>query len=172
MMSRAMVVPLAAALAAAVSAPDTDTLARPLSRAALEDKIRGGWAGQMIGVSFGAPTEFRFKGRIIEGPIAWQPDNVSNAIDQDDLYVEMTFAEVMDKIGLDATTEQYGEMFKDSKYDLWHANAGARRLLNRGLKAPWSGHPRYNAHANDIDFQIESDFIGLMTPGLPQEANK
>jgi len=172
MMSRAMVVPLAAALAAAVSAPDTDTPARPLSRAALEDKIRGGWAGQMIGVSFGAPTEFRFKGRIIEGPIAWQPDNVSNAIDQDDLYVEMTFAEVMDKIGLDATTEQYGEMFKDSKYDLWHANAGARRLLNRGLKAPWSGHPRYNAHANDIDFQIESDFIGLMTPGLPQEANK
>jgi hypothetical protein len=61
---------------------------------------------------------------------------------------------------------------KDSKYDLWHANAGARRLLNHGIKAPWSGHPKYNAHANDIDFQIESDFIGLMTPGLPQEANK
>ena len=28
-----------------------------------------------------------------------------------------------------------------------------------------SGHPDYNVHANDIDFQIESDFIGLMTPG-------
>ena len=26
----------------------------------LEDKIRGGWAGQMIGVSFGEPTEFRY----------------------------------------------------------------------------------------------------------------
>ena len=84
----------------------------------------------------------------------------------------MTFAEVMDRLGLEATTEQYGEMFKDSQYDLWHANAGARRLLNHGIKAPWSGHPKYNAHANDIDFQIESDFIGLMTPGLPQEANK
>ena len=157
---------------AAVSAPATASPARRLSRAALEDKIRGGWAGQMIGVSFGAPTEFRFKGRTIEGPIAWKPENVSNAIDQDDLYVEMTFAEVMDRLGLDATTEQYGEMFKDSKYDLWHANAGARRLLNHGIKAPWSGHPKYNAHANDIDFQIESDFIGLMSPGLPQEANK
>jgi hypothetical protein len=139
---------------------------------ALEDKIRGGWAGQMIGVSFGAPTEFRFNGRIIEGPIPWQPDWVSNAINQDDLYVEMTFAQVMDEVGLEATTEQYGEMFKASQYDLWHANAGARRLLNHGLKAPWSGHPRYNAHANDIDFQIESDFIGLMTPGLPREANR
>ena len=63
-------------------------------------------------------------------------------------------------------------MFKDSKYDLWHANAGARRVLNRGIKAPMSGHPKYNLHADDIDFQIESDFIGLMTPGLPREANK
>ena len=96
---------------------------------------------------------------------------IANTIDQDDLYVEMTFAEVMDRVGLDATTEQYGEMFRDSKYRLWHANAGARRNLNRGIKAPMSGHPDFNIHANDIDFQIESDFIGLMTPGLPQASN-
>jgi hypothetical protein len=171
-MRKAAAAGLAAGLALVAAAPAESSSLRRLPRRVLEDKIRGGWAGQMIGVSFGAPTEFKFKGRTIEGPIAWTPDAVSNAIDQDDLYVEMTFAEVMDRLGLDATTEQYGEMFKDSKYDLWHANAGARRLLNRGLKAPWSGHPKYNAHANDIDFQIESDFIGLMTPGLPREANK
>ena len=35
-----------------------------------------------------------------------------------------------------------------------------------------SGTPKYNAHANDIDFQIEADFIGLMAPGLPQCANE
>jgi hypothetical protein len=35
-----------------------------------------------------------------------------------------------------------------------------------------SGSPRYNIHANDIDFQIESDFIGLMCPGLPRETNR
>jgi hypothetical protein len=149
---------------------------RRISRAALEDKIRGGWAGQMIGVSYGAPTEFRSNGKIIEGNLNkyldWSPERLKNSIDQDDLYVEMTFAEVMDKVGLEATTEQYGEMFKSSKYELWHANAGARRNLNRGIKAPMSGHPKYNIHANDIDFQIESDFIGLMTPGLPAEANK
>ena len=125
----------------------------------------------MIGVSFGAPTEFKSNGKIIEGDLpAWAPGNVSNAIDQDDLYVEMTFAEVMDRVGLDATTEQYGEAFRTSKYNLWHANAGARRLLETGIKAPWSGHPKYNVHANDIDFQIEADFIGLMTPGLPNAA--
>jgi hypothetical protein len=145
--------------------------ARRMSRAVLEDKVRGGWAGQMIGVAFGAPTEFRSNGKINEGELRWTPEMLENTIHQDDLYVEMTFAEVMDRLGLDATTEQYGDMFRDSKYDLWHANAGARRNLNRGIKAPMSGHPDYNVHANDIDFQIESDFIGLMCPGLPQASN-
>ena len=145
--------------------------ARRISRAVLEDKVRGGWAGQMIGVSYGAPTEFKALGKINDGVIQWSPERVENAIHQDDLYVEMTFAEVMDRIGLDATSEQYGEMFRDSQYSLWHANAGARRNLSRGIKAPLSGHPDYNIHANDIDFQIESDFIGLMCPGLPQASN-
>ena len=90
---------------------------------------------------------------------------VENSIHQDDLYVEMTFSKVMDTVGLGATTEQYGEMFKDSKYSLWHANAAARRVLNQGIKAPWSGHPKYNMHADDIDFQIEADFIGSDVPG-------
>ena len=143
-----------------------------MSRAALEDKVRGGWAGQMIGVAYGAPTEFKSNGKIIEGELEWTPEMIAETIDQDDLYVEMTFAEVMDSVGLEATTEQYGDMFRDSEYRLWHANAGARRNLNRGIKAPMSGHPKYNIHANDIDFQIEADFIGLMTPGLPREANK
>ena len=55
-------VALAATLAGAQNAAS-----RHLSRSALEDKIRGGWAGQMIGVSYGAPTEFRSNGKIIEG---------------------------------------------------------------------------------------------------------
>jgi hypothetical protein len=148
-----------------------EAVPRKMSRAVLEDKVRGGWAGQMIGVAFGAPTEFKSNGKINEAELKWTPDMIENTIHQDDLYVEMTFAEVMDRIGLGATTEQYGEMFRDSKYSLWHANAGARRLLNRGIKAPMSGHPDYNVHANDIDFQIESDFIGLMCPGLPQASN-
>jgi ADP-ribosylglycohydrolase len=144
---------------------------RRLPRADLENKIRGGWAGQMIGVSFGAPTEFASQGRIIEGPLpAWRPEKVSNAIDQDDLYVEMTFAEVLDRKGLDATSADFGEAFRTSRYNLWHANAAARRLLQSGVMPPDSGRPQHNPHANDIDFQIESDFIGLMTPGLPRAA--
>lgn len=143
---------------------------RTLSREELRDKIRGAWAGQMIGVAYGAPTEFKSLGTIIEAEIKGAPLN--NAIVQDDLYVEMTFARVMDSVGLDATTADYGEAFKNSQYDLWHANAGARRNLNHGIAAPMSGHPRYNIHADDIDFQIEADFIGIMCPGLPRVSNK
>jgi hypothetical protein len=153
-----------------------DRPARKISRQMLEEKIRGGWAGQMIGVSYGAPTEFQSNGKIIEGNLKgfmdWKPERLENALQQDDLYVDMTFAEVMDRIGLDATTQDFGDAFRNTKYSLWHANAAARRLLNRGIKSPMSGLPRYNIHANDIDFQIEADFIGLMTPGLPQESNK
>jgi hypothetical protein len=138
----------------------------------LLDKIRGGWAGQMIGVAYGAPTEFKSNAKIGEWDLQWQEGMLENTIHQDDLYVEMTFAKVMDDLGLDATCEQFGEAFKNSRYHLWHANAGARRALNQGIQAPWSGHPKYNFHANDIDFQIEADFIGLMCPGLPRESNR
>jgi hypothetical protein len=138
---------------------------------ALRDKIAGGWAGQMIGVSYGAPTEFRSDGRINESVLPpWTPARVSNSLGQDDLYVDMTFAAVLDKKGLDATTEDFGNMFRDAKYRLWHANLAGRRNLKRGIAAADSGLPRYNAHADDIDFQIESDFIGLMAPGLYQSA--
>jgi hypothetical protein len=143
---------------------------RRISREELRDRIRGAWAAQMIGVSYGAPTEFKSNGKILESEITG--DDLSNAIDQDDLYVEMTFAQVMDSVGLDATSADYGDAFKDSKYRLWHANAAARRNLNRGIPAPMSGHPTYNLHADDIDFQIEADFIGIMCPGLPQASNK
>ncbi len=138
----------------------------------LRDKIAGGWAGQMIGVSFGAPTEFRYRAQINEDPLPpWKPDRVSNALNQDDLYVDMTFAKVLDDKGLNASTEDFGAMFRDSKYRLWHANLAARRALKRGVPAAKSGTPQYNVHANDIDFQIEADFIGLMAPGLYRSSN-
>ena len=145
---------------------------RRVPLAELRDKIQGGWAGQMIGVSFGAPTEFRTLAKINEGELPpWKPERVSNAIEQDDLYVDMTFAKVLDDKGLDATTEDFGALFQHAKYDLWHANLAARRNIKRGIPASLSGTPKYNAHANDIDFQIEADFIGLMAPGLPRAAN-
>jgi hypothetical protein len=145
---------------------------REIPIAELRDKIEGGWAGQMIGVSFGAPTEFRYREQVFEGEFPkWTPERVSNSLNQDDLYVDMTFAKVLDDKGLGATTADFGAMFREAKYRLWHANLAARRALKRGVPAALSGTPQYNVHANDIDFQIEADFIGMMAPGLPRAAN-
>ena len=33
------------------------------------------------------------------------------------------------------------------------------------------GAPEYNLHADDIDFQIEADYIGFMCPGMPRTAS-
>ncbi len=139
----------------------------------LRDKVKGGWVGQMIGVSYGAPTEFQYLNRMIpedELP-EWNPEMISEALNQDDLYVDITFAAALDHYGLEATPDQFGEMFRDTEFALWHANLSARRALRRGVPGHLSGTPKYNIHANDIDFQIEADFVGLMTPGLPQAAN-
>jgi hypothetical protein len=155
----------------APAAPTSKRGPRRLSRVVLQDKIKGGWVGKMAGAAYGTPDEFKAQGKIMDFVPKWQPEQAAMSINNDDLYVQMTFAAVLDQVGLDATCAQFGEAFKDSRYGLWHANAAARRNLNRGLKAPWSGHPKYNCHADDIDFQIEADFIGFMCPGLPRVAN-
>jgi hypothetical protein len=153
--------------------PEDPALQR-IELSTLEDKIRGGWAGQMIGVSYGAPTEFQYLGKLVPADrlVEWTPERVGNALNQDDLYVDITLAGVLDEHGLDATTEDFGASLREARYSLWHANLAARRALRRGVPATETGNPKHNAHANDIDFQIEADFIGLMTPGLPQASNE
>ena len=44
-----------------------------MSTDTLLDKIMGGWAGQTIGVVYGAPTEFKHQGTLIPDnqPISW-----------------------------------------------------------------------------------------------------
>ncbi len=87
---------------------------------------------------------------------------------QDDIYVQLTFLMSMDKYGIDAPSKKYQEMFAKAGYPLWHANMQARKNYYDSIFAPLSGSPEYNIHADDIDFQIEADYIGFMCPGMPQ----
>ncbi|MDI9601767.1 MAG: ADP-ribosylglycohydrolase family protein, partial [Acidobacteriota bacterium] len=139
----------------------------------LQDKMRGAWAGQMIGVSYGAPYEFHYQGSIMEDPIRdWEPGFVDNSIHQDDLYVEMTFLRALEVHGLDITYEQAGQAFADSQYGLWHANYYGRENCRNGIMPPLSGDPFHNAHFDDIDYQIEADFGGIICPGMPLASNR
>src|SRR5690606_27483511 len=97
--------------------------------------------------------------------ILWTPDYVNRAMDEfpglyDDIYVDLTFVDVIERMGIDASSDAFGEALAASKFQLWHANQAARYNLQQGIPAKEVGHWLNNPHADDIDFQIESDFIG------------
>ncbi len=137
------------------------------------DKMKAGWVGQMAGVGWGGPTEFRYRGQVIpeEKMPKWKPEMI-NQFEQDDIYVEMTFLRTLELHGLDVSMRQAGIDFANSGYDLWHANRAGRKNLRHGIAPPDSGHPQFNEHADDIDYQIEADYAGLISPGMPSMAIK
>jgi hypothetical protein len=145
---------------------------RTISTEILKDKIAGGWAGKMIGVTYGGPTEFQAQGKTFDDSIKWVPADVTGSIWQDDIYVQLSFLMAMDQYGIDAPAKKFQEIFAKAGFQLWHANVQARKNYYDSIFPPQSGHPDFNIHADDIDFQIEADYIGFMCPGMPQTANK
>lgn len=126
----------------------------------------------MVGVSYGAPTEFQARGQVLPGrqAPAFTQGLANQSFDQDDLYVEMTFLHTLEQYGLDVPAAQAGIDFASSQYQLWHANNAGQNNLRSGIAPPDSGQPQFNGHSDDIDYQIESDFAGLISPGLPTSA--
>ena len=148
-----------------------------LAKSELHDKIKGGWAGQVIGCTYGGPTEFRYKGVMIpdsiqipwdENRCLWYYENAPGLYD--DVYMDLTFVDVFEKEGLDAPAKSHALAFANADYMLWHANQAARYNILSGIMPPESGFWIYNPHADDIDFQIEADFAGLMSPGMVNTA--
>lgn len=80
--------------------------------------------------------------------------------------MDLTFVDVIEKNGVDAPVSLHALTFAQAEYPLWHANQSARYNILNGIMPPASGHWKNNPHADDIDFQIEADFAGLMTPGM------
>ena len=139
-----------------------------LSQEALYDKMMGGWIGQMVGVAWTASTEFGSAGSIRPANKfpTWKPEMIGNAYEQDDVYVEIPFLDAMKEHGAFCDPLYMSEKFADSLFNLWHANAAARKNLNAGFSWYDAGHYLINPHADDIDWQIECDFLGSMYPGL------
>ena len=148
-----------------------------MSKDELRDRIEGGWAGQTIGVVYGAPTEFKHQGTLIPDsqPISWGEGYVKYWWDRkpglfDDIYNDLTFTEAFEEYGLDCTASELAMKFAYADYHLAHANQAGRYNIRQGVMPPMSGNWMNNPHADDLDFQIESDFIGLMSPGMVNKA--
>ncbi len=150
-----------------------------LSKEVLQDKIKGGWAGQTIGVVYGAPVEFKYQGSMIHEShiIPWDEHYVKYWWDKkpglfDDIYTDLNFVDAFEKHGLNASSDSIAKHWSNTAYHLAHANQASRYNILNGIMPPASGHWKNNPHADDLDFQIEADFIGLMSPGMVNEATK
>jgi len=170
-------------LAVTVSCKQKDTAAKAalaentFTKDQLQDKIKGGWAGQTIGVVYGAPVEFKYQGSIIPDyqNIPWREGYVKYWWDKkpglfDDIYTDLNFVEVFEKYGLNVPMDIIAKHWAETPYHLAHANQASRYNILNGIMPPESGNWKNNPHADDLDFQIEADFIGLMTPGMVNSA--
>ena len=163
-------------------AGNTDVLSADtvrLSKETLQDKIKGGWAGQTIGVVYGAPVEFKYQGSMVNEShiIPWDAHYVKYWWDKkpglfDDIYTDLNFVAAFEKHGLNASSDSIASHWSNTAYHLAHANQASRYNILNGIMPPASGNWKNNPHADDIDFQIEADFIGLMAPGMVNQATK
>lgn len=98
-----------------------------ISKEKLMDKIKGGWAGQTIGCTYGGPTEFKYNGTMIQeyvpivwpdGYIKWWYENVPGLYD--DVYMDLTFVDVFDRLGLDAPVDSFAmrSLRRDIRYGM------------------------------------------------------
>ncbi|HLF35690.1 MAG TPA: ADP-ribosylglycohydrolase family protein [Cyclobacteriaceae bacterium] len=148
-----------------------------ISREDLADKIKGAWALQTIGVTYGGPTEFDYRKETIPDSvsIAWSDTMMYHWMTRgpglyDDIYMDLTFVDIFQKEGLDAPASSFANAYANAGYYLWHANQQGRYNILNGIMPPESGSWKNNPHADDIDYQIESDFAGIMNPGMPNGA--
>jgi ADP-ribosylglycohydrolase len=190
---------------------------RTLAWATYLDKVEGAWMGKMIGVTFGAPWEFRYQGvpigfDITDWPLSqtrmrqylaraatprgqWTPattpeeakrvyinqDFVEHSAkthpsfgcpDNDDIYINLLFLYCLRRYGIDVAPVTVAHEWAAKIKRVWHANNAGLENIKKGILPPLSGNPKYNLHADDIDFQIESDVFGMIAPGLPQVSNR
>lgn len=136
---------------------------RQLTVSEYKDKVYGAWIGQIIGASYG----FNFEGKarnVIE--LDHFLNHYDHAVVDDDYYYEMVALYGFERFGLNMTVEQLGDMWKEYKAGTWGSSEQARLALERGIKAPESGSPRYNRWFHTIGPEFSSDIYGMISPGM------
>lgn len=92
--------------------------------------------------------------------------------DNDDIYINMLFLYSLRRHGINVDPVTVAREWDKKIRRVWHANEAGLANIRKGIMPPDSGNPRYNLHADDIDFQIEADIFGMITPGMPQVSNR
>jgi hypothetical protein len=138
-----------------------------MSVADYEDRVRAAWYGQIAGTLMGFAFEHRASAAAIVDRI---PDNFKGMPVDDDWYYEMVAVRAFERFGIDMDVAELGEQWKANSAGSWGSSEQARLLLAKGLKAPDTGHPRYNRLWFSIGPQFSADVYGMVTPGMPNTA--
>jgi len=144
---------------------------RSLSRAKLCDRIRGGWAGEMIGDIQGLPFEFKYKDA--PGPLPDFMPNLPRCKTDDDTDIEWFNLYTMDRLGtLEVPYPELArEWIRSVNRGIWVSSKRARELMGQGIIPPWTSHPALNPHARyNLAGQFCVETYGLIAPGLPAAA--
>lgn len=149
------------------------TKATLISLESYEDKVLGGWLGQMIGNVFGLPTEGHFINSPGPSSLTYYQSLPNHAIVDDDTFNDIVWLYALEKYGLDLTSQDLANEWKEQIQagDMACANWIARLNIEKGIMPPLSGHPSYNPYSLYIDAQIEADIWGLVSPGMPDRGS-
>jgi len=112
--------------------------------------------------------------QFIDNRESWTTFTPQQLVDKDDLFLELLYLFTLNRLPLFAIqnrdfAEDWLEYLQTGK--IWHASKAAHSNFSRGVWPPESGLPENNPHCEDVDFQISSEIIGLVCPGLPKTSN-
>ena len=140
----------------------------------IQDKIRGGLLGQMLGNLNGLPYEFKY----IEeaGDLKnYVPSLPSGAFTDDDTDFEWVYIYTMQKKRtVMLPYEEVNALWKERiNRSIWSSNRYARHLMDIDMKPPMTGLMTLNPWA---DFNVSGQFLcetfGLLAPAMPRTAAK
>jgi hypothetical protein len=138
-----------------------------LSRVEYLDRVQAIWTAQMIAQMTGVRFEHQPASTLPVTPLTHLP---GYAPVDDDYYYEMVAIRAFEKYGIGLTVEQLGQQWLENNAGSWGSSEQALMLLKRGVKAPDTGHPRYNKLWWTIGPQFSSDVYGALAPGMPNVA--
>jgi len=138
-----------------------------LSHSEYLDRVQAIWMAQMIGQYTGVRFEHQPASVLPQTPMGHLP---GFAPVDDDYYYEMVAIRAFEKYGIGLTVEQLGQQWLENNAGSWGSSEQALLLLKRGIKAPDTGHPRYNKLWWTIGPQFSSDVYGTLSPGMPNVA--
>jgi hypothetical protein len=138
----------------------------------LEDKIRGGLTGQILGNLNGLPHEMKYidePGRVEH----YTPALPDGARTDDDTDLEWVYLHEIARTRQPLLPpDRIAALWRTHvNRRIWCANLYARQLMELGLEPPWTGHRLLNPWSEfNISGQFVAESFGLMAPAMPQTA--